>query len=442
MLDIQDDATTAGATNAWLQAATREQDAGSGAAARLDPPPAGLTGVEGGTVSAADQAASQQTPPYADPPSASHSQQRQSDADSARADSETQASVSGSQKGAEDALGQQGRAGGKVRAVDADYSVATAKAGRKSQVKSVKKSEAAQSATSSAAASISQASESQQASSDLGSQAGAGNAAAILPPKPKPGAPKARKAPQPTTQDVLWSGSQGQGAQGGPPAYPPAGPSPQAAPQRPAPQQPQVQGPSTRKPSVQSPSAQPTNLPIYKPAPSAVPLPANSAWAKKLDLQPVVAPKAAPLASPAPPPSQPPPTPPAAAAIPRPVPLQTPAVADRPSSAGSKGKSKKKRQGQGPPQQPSVAQPSPPAPSGSGQRGSAVKEVPATAKDSLPRASTSTVLTAPGLEQQASTSGGYRFPPPLHPNTNPLFPPPIYTHSPAVMPDTGSVYRT
>ena len=310
---------------------------------------------------------------------------------------------------------------------------------------------------------------------------------AILPPKPKPGAPKARKASQPASKDAVAGVSQGQGVT---PPQPPSGAPQQAAPQRPAPQQPQAQGPSSRKPSVQAPSDPSSSLPLYKPAPAAIPLPSNSAWAKKLDLQPVVAVKTAPIARPAPPPtqaspappatattprpepsqaaprtapiapptsppSQPPPTLPAATAASRPEPSQTAApspssapstmkailMADRPASAGAKvkGKGKKKGQGQGPSQQAPVAQPSAPAPSATGQRGSAVKEVPAIGRDSRPRASDSTVLTAPGLlEQTPNASAGLQGqspPPPPAPPHNPpgstapqprsLFPPPL-----------------
>ena len=410
--------------------------------------------AEGHSDSAADQAPQPSNDPAE--PSAGQKQQAQLDADSARADSGTQASESGSQQSEEDAW-QQGKGGRKVRAVDADYSVTAAKTGRKSQAKPARKSEL-ESVASNAASSVSQEGDmQQQASTGMGNQSEAPSSA-ILPPKPKPGAPKARKASQPASKDAVACVAQGQGA--APPQLP-SRPPQQAAPQRPAPQQPQAQGPSSRKPSVQAPSAPSSCLPIYKPAPAAIPLAANSAWAKKLDLQPVIPPKTAPIARPTPSPTQPPPPPQAAVATPRPEPSQaalktvpiarpTPPIlpaakatpcpepsqaaatsassassttapstvkvipmADRPSSAGAKGKGKGKKKGQG---QASLAQPSAPASAASGQRSSAVKEVPAIRNDSRPRASHSTVLTAPGLvEQPPHASDGLQGQPLKHP---------------------------
>lgn len=411
-MDMQDDVSTAGATSTSQHATPQEQDLGSAVGSHDQAAEVVMPGTD---VSAADQLP-QQSHDHAEPSSASQKQQKQTDADSARADSETQASESGSQQGEEDAW-QQGKSGRKVRAVDADYSVTTAKTGRKSQAKPVKNGEL-QSAASNAASSVSQEGETQQQANTGVSGQPEASSSAILPPKPKPGAPKARKASQPASKDAASGVSQAQGVT--PPQPPSEAPS-QAASQRPAPQQPQAQGSSSRKPSVPAPSSS-ANLPIYKPAPAAIPLPANSAWAKKLDLQPVVASKAAPMARPTLPPSQPPSNPSAAAVIPRSAPSQAAQpsassaaptktaastvkaipMADRPLSAGGKGKSKKKGQGQGTSQQVPVAQPS----SASGQRGSAVKEVPANAKDSRPRASDSTVLTAPGLVEQPNASGG------------------------------------
>ena len=52
-----------------------------------------------------------------------------------------------------------------------------------------------------------------------------------------------------------------------------------------------------------------------------------------------------------------------------------------------------------------MAQPSAGASSSPGKRGSGVKEVPAKDKDSRPRASNSTVVTAPGLEKKSAAPG-------------------------------------
>ena len=366
--------------------------------------------MSGLSVAAADQAPQ----PSHDDAEPSSKQQTQLDADSARAGSGALASSSGSQQTEQDAW-QQSKGGMKVRAVDADYSVTTAKTGHKAQAKPADKS-GLQSLASNAASSVSQEGATPQQATGMSNQSEA-SSSAILPPKPKPGAPKARKAPQPALKDAVAGVSQGQGVT---PPQPSSGAPQQATPQRPAPQQPQAQGPSSRKPSVQAPAAPHSSLPIYKPAPAAIPLPANSAWAKKLDLQPVSALKSAPIARPTPPPSQPPPTPPAATAT-QPSQAASPPsssavssttapstekaapMGDRPSSAGAKGKGKgkKKGQGQAQSQQAPVAQPSALAPAAPAQRDSAVKEVPAIGNDSRRRASNSTVLTAPGLMEQA-----------------------------------------
>ena len=349
-------------------------------------------------------------------------------ADSVLPDSEAQLSESGSQQGEEKSW-QESMGGKKPRAVDVDYNVSTGKAGRKGQAKGVKKAEP-QVAASNAAAFKSPERKVQLTSTDTNGQPEAGNA--ILPPKPKPGAPKARKAPQPVSDATDSDATQPSGlpAQPRPPSATPS--QPPAAAQRPVPQQTSAQSPTApAQGPVQIPSAPQA---IYKPAPAAIPLAANSAWAKKLDLQPA-APAATP-ARPTPTPSQPPPATPAPAAASRQATSQPPPVAsiapaataasvlkaaasnvkaaptikatDRPLSAvGAKGKGKKKGQGQGASKQPSTAQPSAPPAASSGQCETVVKEVPANSKDSRPRASNSTVLSTPGLtDKQPSTSAG------------------------------------
>ena len=381
-------------------------------------------------------ASQQQEQPQQQPQSRTDAQ-----AGSVRSDSEAQPSERGSQQGEEEAL-QQSMGGRKLRAVDADYSVSTVKAGRKGQTKGMKQGEPTSTASSDAAVKSPEGKLQRQASStDSNGQLEAGNTAApaILPPKPKPGAPKARKVPQPASRATEADATK--------PSVLPLQPTilsatpshPPAAAQRPsAPQQiPAQSPPAPGRGAVQIPCAPQA---VYKPAPAAIPLPANSAWAKKLDLQ-----SAAPASTPArptPPSSQPQPPAPAPTAASRqataqsvqpPIPSASPPATtaasvvkaasstvkaaptvkaspatDRSSSAaGAKGKGKKKGQGQGASKQPSVAQPSAAPASSSGQRETVVKEVPAKSKDSRPRASNSTVLSAPGLtDKQSSTSAG------------------------------------
>ncbi|KAL0038859.1 hypothetical protein WJX79_010928 [Trebouxia sp. C0005] len=209
---------------------------------------------------------------------------------------------------------------------------------------------------------------------------------------------------------------------------PPSAPAPkqQSQPQWPAPpqtpsqtpqqqshvpkQQPSVQRLAAPQPSGQGPSSQ---QPQPKAAASAaIPLPANSAWAKKLDLQSAASlpssSSAAASAAAAPPVRQPSQNPqPAPAAKPSSS-LSTPIVKaipipERPASAGAKGKGKGKTKGQA--KHAPVAQPSAGASSSPGQLGSTVKEVPAKDKDSRPKASNSTVVPAPGLEKKSAAPG-------------------------------------
>ena len=382
-------------------------------------------------MSAADELASVQQPSEANHEGeAPTSSQQDNSVDQAQTDAQTDTSgranpedqPQGSSQQGEEESWQEANEQRKVRAVDADYSVTSSKGGRsKAQVKPGKKAPEEGALQPPGNGNMARA-------TSTSSEASSAEKAAVLPPKPKPGAPKARKAAQPRSLDDAEDVHQ---VQGPPPQQPPpsaAAPKQHTQPQRPAPpqtssqtpqqqaqppkQQPPLQRPAPPQPSGQGPSSQQPQPKPYQPSPAAIPLPANSAWAKKLDLQSVgsssSSSSAAASAAAVPParqPSQPPqPTPaakpssssstPTVKAIPMP---------ERPASAGAKGKGKGKTKGQA--KQAPVAQPSAGSLSSPGKRGSSVKEVPAKDKDSRPKASNSTVVTAPGLEKKSAAPG-------------------------------------
>ena len=382
-------------------------------------------------VSAADELASVQQPSEAnlEGEAPTSSQQHKSE-DQVQTDAPTDTSgratpedqPQGSSQQGEEESWQEANERRKVRAVDADYSVTSSKAGRnKAQVKPGKKTPGEEGA-------LQQPGNGNMArATSTSSEASSAEKAAVLPPKPKPGAPKARKAAQPRSLDDAEDVPQVQGPQ------PPPGANPnapalkqQTQPQRPAPpqtssqtpqqqaqppkQQPPLQRPAPPQPSGQGPSSQQPQPKSHQPSPAAIPLPANSAWAKKLDLQSVgsssSSSSAAASAAAVPParqPSQPPQPTPAAKPSSSSSTSTVKAIpmSERPASAGAKGKGKTKGQAKQAP----VAQPSAGAYSLPGKRGSSVKEIPAKDKDSHPKASNSTVFTAPGLEKKSAAPG-------------------------------------
>lgn len=357
-----------------------------------------------------EASASQADAPAEPASSSQQADQAQSDAHpDAQGISQAQ-SESSIQQEAEES-GSQAKAGNKVRAVDTNYSVSASKGGRsKGQAKPAKepsKVTADQEAGKAANHSMSRA-------ASTSSQPEAPDAAVMLPPKPKPGAPKARKAQQPNSNEETEDLPQ---VQGPPPQQPPSQASalkqqspqqPQAA-QQPAPKQTQAErsGPQQHQATPQEHQAPSSGL--YQPKPAAIPLPANSAWARKLDLQSALSSSPSLSSAAVPPPIRPTPktssSPPqpaqSSAAVSGPIfkPIPMP---DRHSSAGSKAKGKAKKKGQA--KQVPVAQPSSAA--ASSQSHPTVKEVPAKDKDSRPRASATTVLTAPGLAKNASSATG------------------------------------
>ena len=377
-------------------------------------------------MSAGDEQASVQQPSEANlEGEAPTSFQQDKSEDQAHTDAQTDTSgradlgdqPQGSRQQGEDESWQEASERRKVRAVDADYSVTSSKAGRnKAQVKPGKKLPEEGALQPPGNGNMARA-------TSTTSEASSAEKAAVLPPKPKPGAPKARKAAQPRPLDDAEDLPQVQGPPLQEPPPSATAPKQQAHPQRPAvpqtssqnsqqqaqppKQQPPLQRPAPPQPSGQGPSSQQPQPKPYQPAPAAIP--ANSAWAKKLDLQSVGSfssfSSAAASAAAIPPVRQP-------SQLPQPIPAAKPsssstpsvkAIPERPASAGVKGKGKGKTKGQT--KQAPVAQPSAGASSSPGKRGSTVKEVPAKDKDFRPNASNSTVVTAPGLEKKSAAPG-------------------------------------
>lgn len=272
----------------------------SSAVPRYQPPsfPSAESATPSGEASSAPDRASSSTAPTTAQAGVSSSQpDAQTDS---RVDSGAQAQ--GSAQQGEEEVQQLGKKSGKVRAVDADYTVSSSKAAQQKSLARDKGPEVAptrEAASAAAAAGDLEGADSSGVAraASISSQGDA--TGVILPPKPKPGgAPKGSRLsrPSPSEEEQAYPQVEGPPPQQ-PPSSPPRAPRQQLSAPGPSqtrsqpqgqgfsPQQAQRQGASSQQPQQQGPSGQQPQPKPFQPTPTSIPLPANSAWAKKLDLQ-------------------------------------------------------------------------------------------------------------------------------------------------------------